>query len=305
MLEEFRRTEEERRQRVNSGPREVDAGSEDGLPYDRDDAETSKTKRALSGKRRGLVLATVTGSDTDDEKKHSPPPVYASRVDLGRHAETSEPSEMMDSRADTTLNQAEASDLAENDPLSIKAEAAPNNVAEHPRWSEQELEEIRQMEKRRVLEEKAQQEEERLRLGREEAERRATQIREEEERRLEQEAQERRAIQQREEEERREEAERTEAKHRAQEQEVEKARLAEEAVRARKDNLRAELHRGKATGGMMLQGVSTLADIAHIQHVTVQTTKSVTWRRRHFQLFPTELKLFKTDTVSSLSVELM
>ena len=39
------------------------------------------------------------------------------------------------------------------------------------------------------------------------------------------------------------------------------------------------------------------------QHVTVQTMKNPTWRRRVFRLLPTEMQLFKNETVSQVAAD--
>ncbi|WVR03560.1 hypothetical protein IAU60_000552 [Kwoniella sp. DSM 27419] len=57
-----------------------------------------------------------------------------------------------------------------------------------------------------------------------------------------------------------------------------------EAERQRKQSVRDGMLRGKQEGGIMLQG-----------WVTVQTYRSMTWRRRHFHLFPTEMRLYKAE----------
>ncbi|KAK8845606.1 hypothetical protein IAR55_006322 [Kwoniella newhampshirensis] len=57
-----------------------------------------------------------------------------------------------------------------------------------------------------------------------------------------------------------------------------------ERERARKNLISETLEKGKKGGGIMLRG-----------WVTVQTYKSMTWRRRYFHLLSTEMRLFKTE----------
>jgi hypothetical protein len=97
-----------------------------------------------------------------------------------------------------------------------------------------------------------------------------------------------------------------EARRRAEEE----SRIAaekEEAERVRKEGIKQALRDGKQRGGVMLRGVgpsvhvSTMADM--IQHVTVQTMKNPTWRRRVFRLLPDEMQLFKNETVSQVAAK--
>jgi hypothetical protein len=44
-----------------------------------------------------------------------------------------------------------------------------------------------------------------------------------------------------------------------------------------------------------------MADMA--QHVTVQTMKNPTWRRRVFRLLPYEMQLFKNEAVSQVAAD--
>lgn len=78
----------------------------------------------------------------------------------------------------------------------------------------------------------------------------------------------------------------------------------EEAERIRKDNIKQSLLDGKSSGGVMLRGVSHTfryrdISVTVLQFVTVQTTKSPIWRRRYFHLQSGELRLFKSEAVSS------
>ncbi|WVQ80968.1 hypothetical protein IAT38_003075 [Cryptococcus sp. DSM 104549] len=75
-----------------------------------------------------------------------------------------------------------------------------------------------------------------------------------------------------------------EAEERAVQEQYEAEQQKLEAEQARKADIRAQLANGKTGGGVMLRG-----------WVTVQTYKSMTWRRRHFLLLPTEMQLFKNE----------
>ncbi|ORX34835.1 hypothetical protein BD324DRAFT_635239 [Kockovaella imperatae] len=71
------------------------------------------------------------------------------------------------------------------------------------------------------------------------------------------------------------------------EKEAEEQRLKaeqEELERQRKAQVRESMVRGKQNGGIMLSG-----------WITVQTMKSPTWRRRHFNLYKDKLDLFKSE----------
>jgi len=74
-----------------------------------------------------------------------------------------------------------------------------------------------------------------------------------------------------------------------------------EAERARKQGIKQALTEGKQRGGVMLRGVRRLVVHNRIstdcQHVTVQTMKSPTWRRRFFRLLSGEMQLFKNEAV--------
>lgn len=82
----------------------------------------------------------------------------------------------------------------------------------------------------------------------------------------------------------------------------------EEAERVRKEGITQALRDEKQRGGVMLRGVGlstpdkTMANI--IQHVTVQTMKNPTWRRRVFRLLPSEMQLFKNEAVSHVAADL-
>ncbi|ODN96231.1 hypothetical protein I350_08229 [Cryptococcus amylolentus CBS 6273] len=157
-------------------------------------------------------------------------------------------------------------------------EARERYLAEEERRREEEEEERRlaEEERLRVLAE----EEERQRL--EEEERAERQRLEEEERARVQAEQERK----REEEEALAEKKRAEEAARAEkkraEEKAERQRIEDEL--AKKQAIRDGLLSGKRDGGVMLRG-----------WVTAQTYKSMTWRRRHFQLLPTEMRLFKNE----------
>ena len=104
-------------------------------------------------------------------------------------------------------------------------------------------------------------------------------------------------------------------------EEARRAQAEEEAERQRRRaSVLQGVQRGKSEGGVMLKGVSRQTSVppfgiyraacsqglagsvygarADMQHVTVQTLRSPTWRRRTFHLFPTELRLFKSDQAS-------
>lgn len=82
--------------------------------------------------------------------------------------------------------------------------------------------------------------------------------------------------------------------------------------RRRKAALSEGLRQGKASGGVMLRGVSlsrshllvlsittlSVLNMLTRQWVTVQTTKSVIWRRRWFSLLGSEMRLYKSEGVS-------
>ncbi|WVW81865.1 hypothetical protein I302_103863 [Kwoniella bestiolae CBS 10118] len=65
-------------------------------------------------------------------------------------------------------------------------------------------------------------------------------------------------------------------------EEEERKKIEEE--RKRKQGIQELLEKGKKEGGVMLRG-----------WVTVQTYKSMTWRRRYFHLLPKEMQLYKTE----------
>ncbi|TYJ51643.1 hypothetical protein B9479_007777 [Cryptococcus floricola] len=169
---------------------------------------------------------------------------------------------------------------------------------EREREEEEEEERVRrereeeQRERRREVEEEERRlaEEERLRIVAEEEERQRLEeeerveaerqrLEEEERQRLEEEE---RARVQAEQERKRVEEEALAAKKRA-EEEAEKQKI--EVELAKKQAIRDGLLSGKRDGGVMLRG-----------WVTAQTYKSMTWRRRHFQLLPTEMRLFKNES---------
>ncbi|WWC99187.1 hypothetical protein V866_006082 [Kwoniella sp. B9012] len=69
---------------------------------------------------------------------------------------------------------------------------------------------------------------------------------------------------------------------RLEKEEVERRKLEEELKRKR--GIQEGLEKGKREGGVMLRG-----------WVTVQTYKSMTWRRRYFHLLPKEMQLYKAE----------
>ncbi|WVN89195.1 uncharacterized protein L203_104412 [Cryptococcus depauperatus CBS 7841] len=80
----------------------------------------------------------------------------------------------------------------------------------------------------------------------------------------------------------------SEDKHQAEEQaqreNVENEKKKIEEKRQQQEILQAKLCRDKNEGNLMLRGWAT-----------VQTYKSMTWRRRHFEIWPKEMKLFKNE----------
>ncbi|WWD22553.1 hypothetical protein CI109_107046 [Kwoniella shandongensis] len=159
--------------------------------------------------------------------------------------------------------------------LKLEEEADAARRAEEERL---ELERLRVVEEERLRqeEEKARFEaEERARLEAEERERSA--VEEEERKRLEAEEQERLRI----ENEKRIQWEKEEHERLVREEEQ---RQKEEQERVRKNSIREGLEKGRKDGGVMLRGWAT-----------VQTYKSMTWRRRYFHLLSTEMRLFKTE----------
>ncbi|WVQ93608.1 hypothetical protein IAU59_000683 [Kwoniella sp. CBS 9459] len=185
------------------------------------------------------------------------------------------------------LAEAEAAASAERERIQAERLEAERRVEE-----ERQLEEERiRLERLRIEEAATQAEEERLRTEAEEAARReqeAERIRLEEEERVKLEAEEQakrdaeeaERLRLLEEEERRKRE--AEKKQRMEQEEAERHRVEEE--RQRKDSIREGLVKGKEGGGVMLRG-----------WVTVQTYKSMTWRRRYFQLLPKEMQLYKAE----------
>ncbi|WVQ76120.1 hypothetical protein IAR50_005763 [Cryptococcus sp. DSM 104548] len=176
-------------------------------------------------------------------------------------------------------------EVAESEKRREEEDARERYLAEEERRRHAEDEERRvaEEERLRVLAEEEElrrlEEEERAREQAAEAERQRlveeerARVRAEEERRRAEEA----ALAERK---RAEEAARAEKKRA--EEETERQRV--EGELAKKKAIREGLLSGKQNGGVMLRG-----------WVTAQTYKSMTWRRRHFQLLSTEMRLFKNE----------
>ncbi|OCF31234.1 hypothetical protein I316_07203 [Kwoniella heveanensis BCC8398] len=185
------------------------------------------------------------------------------------------------------LAAAEAAAAADRERIQAERLEAERRVEE-----ERQLEEERiRLERLRFEEEARKAEEERLRVEAEEAalrqqeeerlqaeEEAKARIEAEEQARTEAEEAERIRVLQEEEKARRE----AEERERLEKEEAERRRVEEE--RKRKDGLREGLIKGKESGGVMLRG-----------WVTVQTYKSMTWRRRYFHLLPKEMQLYKAE----------
>ncbi|KAK6905283.1 hypothetical protein I204_05228 [Kwoniella mangroviensis CBS 8886] len=75
---------------------------------------------------------------------------------------------------------------------------------------------------------------------------------------------------------------RAEERAKLEKEEVERRKLEEEQEKKR--GIQEGLEKGKREGGVMLRG-----------WVTVQTYKSMTWRRRYFHLLPKEMQLYKAE----------
>ncbi|WVF65964.1 hypothetical protein IAT40_000702 [Kwoniella sp. CBS 6097] len=185
------------------------------------------------------------------------------------------------------LEEAEAAAAAERERIQTERLQAERRAEE-----ERQLEEERiRLERLRFEEEARKAEEERLRVEAEETARREQEqerirLEEEARARLEAEEQAKREAEEaerirllEEEEKARREAEERE---RLEKEEAERRRVEEE--RKRKDSIREGLVKGKEGGGVMLRG-----------WVTVQTYKSMTWRRRYFHLLSKEMQLYKAE----------
>ncbi|OXG51931.1 hypothetical protein J010_02058 [Cryptococcus neoformans] len=149
---------------------------------------------------------------------------------------------------------------------------------EQARRDAEEAERFRLEEEERV---RAEEEARRQKKAEEEARRRAE---EERRRQREREEEENRRVEEEERRKREEERRKEEEERRKREEEEERERKRKEEAEERKRTVRDGLERGKREGGLMLKG-----------SVTVQTCKSLTWRRRYFQLFSHEMQLFKNE----------
>ncbi|WWC58187.1 uncharacterized protein I303_100723 [Kwoniella dejecticola CBS 10117] len=206
---------------------------------------------------------------------------------------------------------AEAERLAQEEKDRLEAERIES---ERKIIEERKIEEERVRLERMRLEEEAKREEDRIRLeaeerARQEAEEQAVLIEHERIKREAEEATERARIEAEEHAERerleaeetaRKQAEEAElarikqleeealAKKQAEEQarldREEQDRIKAEEARKRKAGIKDDLVRGKQEGGIMLRG-----------WVTVQTYKSMTWRRRYFHMLPKEMQLYKAE----------
>lgn len=164
--------------------------------------------------------------------------------------------------------------------------------------------------------------EEEVRRQKEAEEEARRQVEEEQRRQREKEEEEKRQVEEEERRKREEERRKEEEERRKREEEEERERKRMEEAEERKRTVRDGLERGKREGGVMLKGVSSsficfqpnllhpkikrgfkraLTKSGQLQWVTVQTCKSLTWRRRYFQLFPREMQLFKNENVSIIS----
>jgi hypothetical protein len=215
----------------------------------------------------------VDHQEAESAERHRQAEELARQVDIQRQKEQEEQKRLEAEAQQRAEAAAELQRHAEEYALQQEAERLRE---QEERQRQQEEQERREAEVRRVQEElerqKKEEEEEKLRIALAE-QHRMDQIRLAEE----------------------------EARRRAEEE----SRIAaekEEAERMRKEGIKQALRDGKQRGGVMLRGVGpcihllTMAD--KIQHVTVQTMKNPTWRRRVFRLLPNEMQLFKNETVS-------
>jgi hypothetical protein len=327
MHDEFRRTEEERtRIRVNSGNRnagivrtptpmqrrdEEEDDDEEGLPYDRPDKEEmAEESRRTGGNVQGSARYSAPPPDYHQQSHHASsagarempvPTVLVGEASRPLPAPSQNDASLEERHAEARNAEEQRARGAAEERERAAAQADYDRREQEARRVALEAEEREREERRQFDLLRAREKEERERRERE-AEDERLRAEEEEARRIKIE-QERAAVAA-------QEAEAEQAKERARiqaeaEAQAEAMQAERERVRRVSDN-REKLVKGKTGGGVMLTGVSLLPfaspdgipSLCIAQHVTVQTTKSVTWRRRHFQLFPTELRLFKSDTVS-------
>ncbi|WWC66776.1 uncharacterized protein I206_100681 [Kwoniella pini CBS 10737] len=172
--------------------------------------------------------------------------------------------------------QREAEDRARVEEERLKVEAEQARIEAEQQAERQRIEAEQQAERQRI---EAERQAERQRI---EAEQQAERERAEAEElaRKQAEAAELARIKQLEE----EELARRQAEEKAQMEKQAQEKQKAEEERVRKEGIKQGLERGKREGGIMLRG-----------WVTVQTYKSMTWRRRYFHLLAKEMQLYKAE----------
>ncbi|KAK4689593.1 hypothetical protein P7C73_g520, partial [Tremellales sp. Uapishka_1] len=251
-------------QRRKAEPTEKEDNDDDDdvrLAYDESDEDEESVEMGqarIVSQTQGLTLDNHLAASTDAPApvQNHAPYMLGARIDAEEHAQLRAAEEAKERQVMEDAREAERVRVAEEQRLAAEAQAEETSRRERER------------------EEAEFRDGERLRLAREAQ----TRLEEEERVRVQEEMQ--RAEEERA---RRIEEERIrKAKLEAKRVAEEKARM--EAERKRKEDVRNILLNGKRNGGVMLQG-----------WVTVQTTKSMTWRRRYFHLFATEMKLYKAQ----------
>ncbi|ORY25057.1 hypothetical protein BCR39DRAFT_545188 [Naematelia encephala] len=305
VMEAFRRD-----QRFSNGQtsetRGADGAGEDDddvrLAYDVSDHETEPLsasdvvppKRNSATMPGGLsVFSTPAVESGQDVVGLGAPPLSQSSLHNGSD-ENARQREAIDSRARDLALEQEAREEARADQLRIEEDE--RNRIETERLASARAEEDARIRRyaeeaeRLRIEREAQHLEEKTRRKAEEEERERRRLEEEQERQRQEDERIRLAEEDRERERlKAEEQARIEVEERGKEAERQRAlaeerQRLEEAKRVRKESLRSALARGKAEGSVMLSG-----------HVTAQTERSMIWRRRYFQLFPGEMRLFKAE----------
>ncbi|WRT63784.1 uncharacterized protein IL334_000709 [Kwoniella shivajii] len=304
--ERFRRDQEERN-RVNDNGRETDEESV-RLAYDQSESEHEDEPYSIQ-----QVQKTDNRGINDTDGDQATPTIYNG----GQVAQAEKMSQAAEDHAERA-----AAIRREEDKVRQLAEAEEAAAVEKQRLEEERIEAERRIEEERMVEEERirierlrleeearKEEEEKARIEAEDkAQREAEAVRIEAEDKAKLEAEQARSRAEEAAEVARIEAEQI-ARRQAEEAELvrvkkmqedelarkeieEKARLhkeEEERIKVeseikRKEGIRQGLETGKKEGGIMLRG-----------WVTVQTYKSMTWRRRYFRLLPNEMQLYKAE----------